>query len=452
MREQETEQTNQFDKEEKQLESLKGAFTEFPIPTDRLDEAIIAGIKQGKQQRTKGILWKRSSLVAALLLILFTSFIRVSDTFAAYVTKIPGMEKFVELVRYDKGLSDAVEHEYMQSYEGLVAEHDGLKMTIDSFIVDEKQMFVFYTLESTADHRHVWTDSISVTDADGNEVLAAISYGGEQENLQEVKQPVLHRMDFLFNEPLNVDELHVTMRFKEGENHVGKSLAGEWKIPIQIDQVKIAEKKVFDVNEIVEVEGQKIIVKQVTIYPTRVAVLVAYDSNNSKEIFDIEDIRLVNERGEARTIISDGVTWSNVGEHEREFFLQSNYFNESEQLYLRFNKIRALNKDELEVVVDPELSEIIQAPVDGLLKEFRRDGGELSFKFAMEPGQKQLTVPPLLYGKEDDLYYVESTHEDDRSQTVYIPYSPRKHGTGPITLTIKDYPARIHGDVEIKLK
>lgn len=451
MREQETKQTNHFDQEEKQLRSLKKTFTELPIPTDRLDEAIIAGIKQGKQQQTKGLMWKRSSLVAALLLILFTSFIRVSDTFAAYVTQIPGMEKFVELVRYDKGLSDAIEHEYMQSYEGLTAEHDGLKVTIDSFIVDEKQMFVFYTLESTADHQHVRTDSVQLTDADGNDVLAAISYGGEQENLQEVKEPILNRMDFLFNEPLDVDELHLTLRFKEG-NWEGKVLDGEWNITLPIDQVKIAKKKVFHVNQEVEVEGQKITVKQVTIFPTRVAVLLTYDPNNTKEIFEIEDIRLVNERGESRTIIADGATISHVGEHEREFFLQSNYFNEPEELYLRFNNIRALDKKELQVIVDPEQSTIIQAPADGLLKEFRREGGELVFRFQMNKRQKHLMMPALVYEGKDSLSHVETAQEDDESQTVYIPFSPKKHGSGPVTLILKDYPARIHGDVEIKLK
>lgn len=441
-----------FAQEEKQLRSFKKAFTESPIPNDRLDEAIMAGLQKGKRHRTSSQLWKRSGLVAALLLILLTSFVRVSDTFAAYVTKIPGMEKFVDLIRYDKGLSDAIEHEYMQSPKGLVAEHDGVKVTIDSFIVDEKQMFVFYTLETSADHQQVWTDLVTLTDADGNDIRAAISYGSAQDDFQEIQQPILNRMDFLFNESLDVDELHVTMQLKKGKNGHGDILDGEWKIAIPIDQVKIAEKKIYHVNQLVEVEGQKITIKQVTIYPTRIAVLVAYDPNNSMKIFDIEDIRLVNEKGESRTTIADGAMISNVGQHEHEFFLQSNYFAHAEQLYLQFSNIRALDKNELDVVVDPDSSEIIQAPADGLLKDFQRQGGLLQFTFQLEQGQKNLTVPTLVYKDEVEILSVGTTFEDDGEQTVSIPFLPREHGPGPLTLTIKDYPARIHGDIKLKLK
>ncbi|GLB59761.1 DUF5643 domain-containing protein [Cytobacillus sp. NCCP-133] len=42
-------------------------------------------------------------------------------------------------------------------------------------------------------------------------------------------------------------------------------------------------------NETVTIKGQKMTIKNITVYPLGVAVQVAYDPNNSKKIFEYQE-------------------------------------------------------------------------------------------------------------------------------------------------------------------
>ena len=52
--------------------------------------------------------------------------------------------------------------------------------------------------------------------------------------------------------------------------------------------------------------------------------------------------------------ILSGISGRGVGEFEQIIFLQSNYFEKPKELYLRINKLQALNKDEKTVIIDTE--------------------------------------------------------------------------------------------------
>ena len=47
------------------------------------------------------------------------------------------------------------------------------------------------------------------------------------------------------------------------------------------------------------VDGQRINVKQAILYPTRLVLDIEYDRNNTKKIFGIRDLHLVDEQGRA---------------------------------------------------------------------------------------------------------------------------------------------------------
>ena len=63
------------------------------------------------------------------------------------------------------------------------------------------------------------------------------------------------------------------------------------------------------------------------------------------------------------------MVWSARGEET--YFLQSNYFEEPKELYLRINKLQALDKDEATLVIDTEKGEILNGPKDGRLQILR---------------------------------------------------------------------------------
>lgn len=445
-----------YNREEEKLFQAKAELDNLDIPLDRLDEAIIGGIKKGKLKKHKRNLWVRTFAAAAVFVIAFTAMLRVSDTFASFVSTIPGMEKLVELARHDKGLRAAIENEFVQK-AGVSDEHDGLKVTLDYVVADEQMLVIFYHYETSKDHQSVWSEDISLTDSKGRSLDYALSFGGEVNNLQEGDSP-LYKLEYLLGGKELPKDLVLSLKLKEGSDFEDrKVLDDEWVLPFSVDTDKfLASKKEIDINETVTVEGQKITVKKVTIYPTRVGVRLHYHEDNSKKIFSIEDIHLVDETGEKWSSIANGVSGSRISENEHEIFLQSNFFHEPEELSLRFSSLRALNKNELTVVVDPTKPELIEAPSDGLLMGVERRGGDLAFSLKAD-------FQHQAYGIFD--YAVDAngkTIANNRPisfssgsvkgvSEIYVPYYEAEAAPGPITLELIDYPARIHGDVKIKL-
>ena len=79
------------------------------------------------------------------------------------------------------------------------------------------------------------------------------------------------------------------------------------------------------------------------------------DPANTKEIFGFEDLRLVDEKGETWTSINNGITSSGARDDDVNiYYLQSNYFEEPKELYLQFNKLMAMDKDEAFLLIDTD--------------------------------------------------------------------------------------------------
>src|SRR5699024_5283218 len=133
---------------------------------------------------------------------------------------------------------------------------------------------------------------------------------------------------------------------------------------IKIDHENLANhKEVSPINETVSLEGQKITFKEIIVYPTKIAIHVKYDEQNSKELFAFDDLAIVNEKGEEWASIN-GISGQEYIKNEEFIFLQSNFFEQPEELYLQFSSIRALDKDQLDVIVDVEQERLLKSPDD----------------------------------------------------------------------------------------
>ena len=106
--------------------------------------------------------------------------------------------------------------------------------------------------------------------------------------------------------------------------------------------------------------------KEITVYPLRVAVNIEFDEQNDMEILQFEDMRIEDENGEVWSSIQNGTSgFGGVGNKERTYFLQSNYFKEPKKLYFKFDKVQALPKEESYLLIDLEKKEVLNKPTDG---------------------------------------------------------------------------------------
>jgi len=218
-------------------------------------------------------------------------------------------------------------------------------------------------------------------------------------------------------------------------------------------------KKKYPLHQTVEIEGQKIHFNKVIIYPTRVALEIKYDITNSKKIFDFDDLRLVDEKGEEYATSRDGSI--RMDDYTEILYLESNYFKHPKELYLKASRLKALDKDKLEVIVDLQKEELLKKPDDRLsLEEINKTPEQIEFVFSIKkelPDDEKYAYNILKgqytdsLGKSYDIDTFASSTGDKEYGRNYIHIDNIDYAN-PITFTIVQYPTRIYGDINIKVK
>ena len=171
-----------FRKEETQLGKWKSEIGDVIVTDDLLEEAIQQGFHRAKKThlvRRKRLYVKRgiwSIVVAAILFLTLVTSIRVSPVMANAVASIPGMEKFVDFIRDDKGLASAIKNDYYQELN-LSTEKEGVMLTLDGVLADEQEMVVFYTIKGAEKNERFQLGITDITDRQGTDIM---KYGGAE--------------------------------------------------------------------------------------------------------------------------------------------------------------------------------------------------------------------------------------------------------------------------------
>ena len=436
-----------FENEEKKLHEMKGKIDKVEVPSN-IDEYILKGIHEAKgQKRSVLSTWKWGSVAACvLLLIMFTS-IKVSPTFAGYVSSIPGMQKIFDLMRNDKGMISIIENDYLQIIDATV-EENGVKLTIDAIIVDEDRAFLYYTIETDQPYRNVFLNEMRFTDKEGNDL--EISSGSHSHLDVDKNTPTSGEFLLVYLDPLPSEViLHV------GVKADGKNVTTSQEVPITIDYEKFsAMKKVYDVNETVTLEGQNILIEKLEIRPTRIAVSIVYDEANTHKIFGFDNLRLLNGKGEVWTEQTSIISFLGNDPNRVTLYFESNYFAEQEELFLEFSSVRALPIDEVELVVDIEQDKIIQQPSDQRFISGTTSPEGIVFEYKSDDTLAHGAVLSSTYVDANGTEYHSSfSRSGDRpNNTREIGFELFSEAKSPLTFTITDYPNRLKQDVRLKLK
>lgn len=447
-----------FNEEEKKLESWKENITQHNVSNEQLDAIINAGFNKAKQQsqKKKQPYFKRSLwtvLVVAVVMITLITSIRVSPTFANTVASIPGMDKIVALIQDNEGLKSAINNEhYVEIAES--GESSGATITLDGTIADEMNMVLFYTIDFKQNHRSDVFERVYFKYANGEEVeWGSISIDYEDDFSTRMKSTNL--LEVSWKVPLKHEDLVAEFHMRGGNGEVEII---EIPFTLQTDEVK-SEK--FVLHEEIVIEGQSITIENITISPVRTAIQMKIAPINTMEIFGFEDLRIVDEKGKTWSAIENGVTASGNPNQPNDitYYLQSNYFEEPKELYVAFNKVMALDKEEAFVVIDTEKKEILQQPKDGRFKKITIENEKISTGMdwvSIEfEGMKGYYHSPFnqyidVDGKQFDIM-AGSTTDNETPQTKYG-FELQGAYKNPIKLPLTAYPSYIEGDVQIRIK
>src|SRR5699024_11026108 len=104
----------------------------------------------------------------------------------------------------DKGLESAIKNDFVQVI-GKSDTHDSITFTVDEIIADEAKMIIFYTLEADKDYNYLMLGTLEITNENGQEIGAMISYGNPSDE-NDKKRTVSGKIDIDFGRDENLPE------------------------------------------------------------------------------------------------------------------------------------------------------------------------------------------------------------------------------------------------------
>jgi hypothetical protein len=438
-----------FEKEEEKLSEYKEDFNNIDLPLQLLDQALTSGYqkaKMEKRRKSRHRKWMVSVMTAAILLIGFFTSIRLSPAFADYVTNIPGMEKVVELIRGDKGKMLALENDYYEKI-GVSQEENGITFTIDGAIADQDGLALFYSITSKEKQTELSTTNVKLKSLDGGKADIGTASFGSPFYSDKGETSFNDYFEFHFQSPLEAKKFEIQVDV-EGKTRV------QFTLPFQLKK-EIQAAKTYPLNKTVTFQGQKITFIDAKVYPLRAAIHVKMDHDNTKQILNFDDLRLVDENGEAWNKINNGVTASKISPDEAIVYLQSNYFKEPKELYLVLNKLQAVDKDEMFVVVDTQKQQILKQPKENYFSSLKVTGDAIHFIFTPGKEFNYFLFNRKLDGNGEEISssggYSQSGFENGAMEIGVMMPAPQTQ-VNPISLELVYFPSWIKGDYKIRIK
>ncbi|WP_391115770.1 DUF4179 domain-containing protein [Psychrobacillus sp. L3] len=424
---------------EQDLQKLKKELEAIEIPNEALYQARVKAVYRHRlTKRRKRRLYSVAS-VAAIILLLFVTSIRVSPVFAQAMAKIPGFVSIVSMISYDKGISDIVKNNYYEEL-GIVVTEGNYTLTLQGVVADHSGMTIFYQLESPFDHW--WVNSLEVSQQ-------GIPFGVIDSYMARPGAGTVHEGNV---EIMSTDDLSYDNMTFEFNLHLSDATETETRFSVPFILTKpIQQPKVYELNQAVVVDGQIINIKQLKISPLRAEIRLAADEQNTMQLLKFTWVRLIDENGEdwGQPRNSSGGL-HNLLDGEVSLFLQSNYFREPKKLTLVMERIQAIPKgsDYIEVdfeqkkvlYVPSELDIEVQVPSRNTLEVTYPSGGWVLFSGMVDQEGNDISsnLKETYFSREEP--YVTEVSTFDFNNEV-----------NPIRFNINSYPLYLDGKAEIDI-
>lgn len=318
------------------------------VPKDKLQQLRMDALRKVKREKTT----KRRIVSVAIVFLCCLSLlfsIRVSPTIANYVAKIPGMDAIVTAVVRDKGIKDIVDNHYYEEIN-VTQNKNGLSLTLQGAIADYSGFVLYYDADAS-----FVLNLEEVKLVQGDEEINASSFTNNSNNQTYITSSV----EFNFLEPITYTSKDFKAVFRFFDKDKGNI---EIAIPFSLKN-EIAQEKVYTANRTVDVAGQKFTITQIRQSPLKMAVDIEVDKDNTMQILALEDIAVETESGERRgTLRNRSSIYTNHANGKITVYLQSNYFNDPQELTLLIGAVHAVPKGEDFIEVDFGTQEVISKP------------------------------------------------------------------------------------------
>lgn len=292
--------------------------------------------------RAKRRLWKRRVFGvplagAAALFLALVVLVNVYVPFA-YALSAAGLKSVVRAVTMNPSLRVALEHDYAQ-YVGQSQTIGDITVTVDAVIADSAQVNVFYRVESKTYVK--FHSEVVFSDPAGARVLHAGNIVADEGNCGRNNFAIAD-----FGRGSTPDKLHFTIKIPEASVQKDHETGPVWteldqstyafSFDLPLDSRAIRQGEHHEIDRWITMDGQRIYVESVEVYPSHIRIRLWGDENNTALLHDLS-FCLRDENGRENQSIRNGFVTSGEIEGENAPLIlrqESTFFWESEHLTL----------------------------------------------------------------------------------------------------------------------
>jgi hypothetical protein len=329
---------------------------EIPAELDSvIDRAIESSIK-------KKIKWYKPMAAVVASILIFVLCINVSPVFASYVERIPGFERLVEIVRFDKGLKQAVDNGFAQKIHKS-SESEGVIFTVNDIILDQKNIILTYDLKTKDLYNNLIIEKFKIKNNITGQSI--INYSLEPVSDQQYSNVNDGIISIQYDNDRNsipeqivIEVTSISGLSKDDNEGQRRTINGNWNLSFNIDNEKLKEstpKNLLLENKTVVVDDMKFTIDTVKAYATNMDIHITLASNNPYKFVDFKNIYMEDEKGTKYRFKGS----SQERQYEYTFHFISNYFTTSKYLQLKCDGIYIMPKEKRYIEVDLRNKKII---------------------------------------------------------------------------------------------
>ena len=329
-------------------DEYRSLLAELESPPAALETTVDRAMKREKAKQRRRIFGVPAASLAACFLG-FVLLVNVFPPFAKACGEIPILRDLAKAVTWSPSLTAAVENDYVQPI-GKSQTVNGITATIEYLIVDQKQVNIFYRLNSekyVGEFEKLVAEPVISCD-DKNVAFYVYNHSfGSMDNGE------LQSITVDFTQGNVPDQLQCTLKaysfydyLSKGSTNIGPEYLAEFDFQLEFDPQFTAIGKLYPVNETVVLDDQKITVKNIEVYPTHLRVEVAESKDNTAWLKNL-DFYIETEEGLKFKPVSSGViaTGSADSPSMVSYRADSTYFYEAEHLKLVITGAKWQRKD-----------------------------------------------------------------------------------------------------------
>ena len=328
---------DEFRAEEFRAEEFRMLRADLEAAAPDLGEAVSRAEKRLRRERTFRPLAGIASACAAFVLL-----VNFCSPVARACAQIPLLRELAAAVTFSPSLSRAVAEEYVQPLD-LTQSRDGLTVGVSHLIADDSQIVVFVRAETESGETPRFR---AIIPGPAENFWSGIWQGGADYG-EQGGDPALLPICIDIREEADVPETFPLV------------------LEIPVDRSRIAPAREYPIMETVELDGQRVLLEKIRVYPTRLRLDVRGEEGNTAWLKGLDFTVAADGRNFAPPALGVTAEGSLDEGDFRSFYAESSYFYGAERLTLSITGAKWLDKDRAETVVYPDRGEAENLP-DGV--------------------------------------------------------------------------------------